>query len=82
MIEAMLLLIGGGYTTYVPPTRETPRIEAIIQRGILTELVIKCAAGTAIVSFSEGDGKYCVNPWDCSYDAKEIIVNACAETLK
>lgn len=82
MFEFLVLAVAGGFTTYVPPSRVPPRVEAVIQRGILSELVIKCASGTAVISYSEGDGKYCINLQDCSRDGETMIFKACGEPLK
>ena len=82
MIVLFASLTVGGFTLYPPPSSPEPRIEAIIDRGIISELIVKCVDGTAIISYSPTDGMYCLTPSNCSSDRKEIIDQSCSGEAK
>jgi hypothetical protein len=84
MIGLVASLTIGTFTLYPPPSSPEPRIEAIIERGIISELIVKCVHGTAIISYSPTDGMYCLSPSNCSTDRMDIIDQSCggAATLK
>jgi hypothetical protein len=82
MIGLVASLTIGTFTLYPPPSSPEPRIEAIIQRGIISELIMKCVDGTAIISYSPTDGMYCLTPSNCSTDRMEIIEQSCGGEAK
>jgi hypothetical protein len=82
MIVLFASLTVGGFTLSPPPSSPEPRIEAIIQRGIISELIVKCVDGTAIISYSPTDGMYCLSPSNCSTDRLEIIDQSCGGAAK
>ena len=77
MIGLYASIVVGTFTFYLPPEGGEPRIEAIIQRGLLAEMIVKCAEGTAIISYSQGDGLYCSPQFHCSRDRNAIMREAC-----
>ena len=77
MVGFVASLVVGGFSMYFPPHSDEPRIEAIIQRGILTEIIIKCAVGTAIVSYNAGDRNFCAPSGRCDRDRSKIILESC-----
>jgi hypothetical protein len=77
MIVLFASLTVGGFTLYPPLSSPEPRIEAIMERGIISELIVKCVDGTAIISYSPADGMYCLSPTNCSTDRKDIVDQSC-----
>jgi hypothetical protein len=80
MIGLIVSLTVGGFSLYPRPLSPEPRIEAIIQRGAIFELIVKCETGSAIISFAPADGMYCSPSFKCSRDRAETIAASCGGT--
>ena len=53
------------------------RVEAMMDRGPIVELIIRCGQGTAIISYSKIDRRYCSPKWSCSPDMGAVIRQTC-----
>lgn len=40
-------------------------VEAIMDRGLTVEIIVRCHNGTGIISYSKGDRKYCTPDFRC-----------------
>lgn len=54
-----------------------PRVEAVIDRGPIAELVVRCRAGTAIVSYSKVEKLYCGPGGACAASLGAVVARAC-----
>lgn len=61
VLAAAAVGVTGDFTAY-PGYRNRPApspVEAAIARGPITELIIRCPRGTAIISYSSVEGVFC-----------------------
>jgi len=63
----------------VPPSEggQRARVEAAVDKGLMIELIVACAKGTTIVSFSKVAKLYCGPKKGCSRDFGAIVRSAC-----
>jgi hypothetical protein len=54
-----------------------PRVEAVTDRGPILELIVRCPAGTAIVSYSKAEKVYCSPKFTCAASAAKVFTAAC-----
>ncbi len=78
MFESLALLVGTtGFNDYPVFLKPTAQIEAVIDRGPIQEMIVKCKGGTAIVSFSKVDRKYCSPKLACYSTFAAVISETC-----
>ena len=81
MLSAPLLsvsiLAAAGFTDYPGFVSPTARIEAIVDRGPIQELIVKCPHGTAIISYSKVEKLFCGPTGGCSGQLPAIVQRAC-----
>jgi len=65
------------FTTYPAFDRPGSRVEAVIDRGPILEMVVRCAGGTGILSFSKIDRKYCTPDQRCAAGLGTAISRLC-----
>jgi hypothetical protein len=53
------------------------RIEAVIDRGLVAELVVRCEPGTAIIAASMVDQTYCTPKFACYAKLDRAISESC-----
>lgn len=66
-----------GLTDYPVFLRPTARVEAIVDRGPIQELIIKCGSGTAIISYSKVDRKFCTPLLKCDPSLRVVLARTC-----
>jgi hypothetical protein len=66
-----------GFNDYPGFLNRDATVESIINHGPIDELVIKCAKGWAIVSYSKVDKTYCSPKHACSHDLPLTIRRSC-----
>lgn len=54
-------------------------VEAVVDRGPVSDVVIRCAKGRAIVSFSKAEKVFCTPKGGCAADLSPIALRACGE---
>lgn len=63
MIELAALAVAAAATTttidYPAFARRPGPIEAVIEKGAIVEMIVRCPAGTGILSYSKADRRYC-----------------------
>jgi hypothetical protein len=78
VLESLPLLASTtGFNDYPAFLRPSAQVEAVIDRGPIQELIIKCRGGTAIVSFSKIDRKYCSPKFVCHSTLAAVLRNTC-----
>lgn len=79
MLEtAAIVLTASTPFIHYPPVRATPpRIEVVTDRGPILELVVRCPAGTAIITYSKIERVFCGPKGGCSADRNDVIGRVC-----
>ena len=66
-------------TIVVPDTAAaTPFVEQAIDHGDTVELVVRCAKGTAAISFSKSSRQFCARDQRCTSTLAEAAAWSCA----
>lgn len=52
-------------------------VEALVDRGPIVDLIVRCQSGTAIISFSKIERRYCTPQLECFRALDESIVRSC-----
>ena len=77
-VASVVLVASTPFIQYAPPTsRQPPQIEAIVDRGPIIELIVRCPAGTAIVSYSKVERVFCSPKGSCSGNRVVIFRQSC-----
>lgn len=79
-MSAKLILVAaaaGAFTWYPPIDRKPPRIEAITDRGLVLELIVRCPSGTAIVRYSKVERLFCGPKHECGPSRDAALRSAC-----
>ena len=69
-----------GLTDYPAFVRPEARIEAVIDRGPIQELIVKCGGGTAILSFSKVERLYCDPKLRCHKNLGVVVARTCGKS--
>lgn len=72
-----IFLAGAIFSEYPVFLGKDSPIEAVIDRGPIAELIVKCPVGAAIFSYSKVDRQYCTPKARCFYDLKKAIDDSC-----
>lgn len=70
------------FTIYPGNAAPDPRIEAVTRRGPIYELIVKCPSGTAILSYSPIEQRYCTPKWSCMANREAAIAESCGAWIK
>lgn len=54
-------------------------VEAVVDRGPVSEVIVRCSSGRATVSFSKADKVFCAPKAGCARDLSPIAARACGE---
>lgn len=54
-----------------------PHVEASVDRGPISELIVRCQSGTAIISYSKIEKLFCAPDQTCDRDLRQIARHAC-----
>lgn len=73
-LYAILTAIFSDYPVFLNKGAE---VEAYTDRGPIVELIVRCPAGTGIISYSKIDKRYCSSKFICSPDIRAAIDNTC-----
>ena len=73
-LTLVLLATGAsGLTDYPAFIQPNARVEAVIDRGPIRELIVKCGGGTAILSYSKVERLYCDPHLKCHPDLGVVV---------
>ncbi len=56
---------------------QSPRVEATTDKGPILEIIIRCHTGTAIISYSKVERKYCSPKLICGSSMAAIMTKSC-----
>lgn len=65
------------FSTYPGFDKPGAQVEAVIDRGSISELIVRCPAGTAIISYSKLERLYCTPARGCVGDLAGAIRTSC-----
>ena len=65
------------YTDYPAFLRRAGIIEAYTDRGPIVEMIVRCPAGTGIMSYSKLERVYCSSKLKCSATLKAAVADTC-----
>ncbi len=71
------VLLAGTFTIYPGPALQDDQVEAVTDRGPILEMIIRCARGTAIISYSKLERLYCDPQLACSTSRASVIGRTC-----
>ena len=76
-ITLLTVAVAVGFIDYPGFVDPRARVEAVIDRGPILELILKCPPGTAILSYSKVEHLYCTPTKGCTSDLKVAIGRTC-----
>lgn len=60
-----------------PAAAREHRIEMTHDKGLIVEMVVRCARGVSIISYSKVDRMYCSPRLECRRDLAAVIARSC-----
>ncbi len=76
-IAAVGLALAAIYSDYPSFVKRGGVVEAYTDRGPIVELIVRCPAGTGIVSYSKLEKLYCSSKLDCYSGLKAAVARTC-----
>lgn len=76
-LAAVLAVTAATFTIYPGVKAQNPAIEAMIDRGPIVELIVRCPSGTAIISYSKMERRYCGPDLVCDRSMATVVRRAC-----
>jgi hypothetical protein len=76
-ILAATSLSTAGLTDYPGFINPKATVEAVVDRGPIQEMIIKCPQGTAIIAYSKVEKLFCGPTGGCSPQLSSIVQRAC-----
>ena len=77
MFTKFLAIAATTFTIYSGPNSPDPRIEALIDRGPIVEMIVRCRVGTAIITYSKMEGLFCDPRLRCDRDQNTVFTRTC-----
>ncbi|HRD76003.1 MAG TPA: hypothetical protein PK264_08690 [Hyphomicrobiaceae bacterium] len=79
MLPAVVLIpvLAVGFSDYPVFVNPKAKIEAVLDRGPIQELIVKCPRGTAIIAYSKIERLFCPAKGGCTKSVDEAIGRAC-----
>ncbi len=56
---------------------QAPRVEATTDKGPILEIIVRCQTGTAIISYSKVERKFCSPKHVCGTSMPAIVAKSC-----
>lgn len=76
-LAAAGLALAAIYSDYPAFLKRGGVIEAYTDRGPIVELIIRCPAGTGIMSYSKIEGLYCSSKFNCTAQLTVAVADTC-----
>lgn len=76
-IAAALAVMAATFNIYPGAKAPNPAIEAMVDRGPIVELIVRCPAGTAIISYSKMERLYCGPDLVCGRSMTTVVRRVC-----
>ena len=74
---AALVALAATFTIYPGSRAPDAHIEAYIDRGPIVELIVRCPVGTAIISYSKMERRYCGPDLVCDRSMATVVRRTC-----
>lgn len=71
------LVAAASFIEYPAFVKPGARVEAIVDRGLIKELIVRCPQGTGILSYSKVERTYCTPDWRCAPGLDRAIARLC-----
>lgn len=72
------VLLASLFTTHPGTVRVNRGVEAVVDRGVIVEMIVRCQTGIAIISFSKIERRYCTPQFECFTNLDVTIRRSCA----
>ena len=69
--------LNAAMTTYSGFVTPGVTVEAIVDKGPIAELIVRCQIGTAIVSYSKMERSYCTLRLKCHASLESVLAETC-----
>jgi hypothetical protein len=76
-IAAVGLALTANYSDYPAFLKAGGVVEAYTDRGPIVEMIVRCPAGTGIISYSKIDRRFCSSKMDCFDGLRAAISRTC-----
>ena len=76
-VLATSLQLSTGLTDYPRAAVGTAVVEAVVDRGPIQELIVRCPAGKAILSYSKVERLFCGRGAGCGRDLPTVVQRVC-----
>lgn len=71
------LAVSSTFTLYPGFVAPKAQIEAVRDKGLVLEFIVRCPAGTGIMSYSKVDEHFCTPDWECTGSMQSAITKLC-----
>lgn len=73
------VLLASLFTTHPGAVRVNRGVEAVVDRGVIVEMIVRCQTGIAIISFSKIERRYCTPQFECFTNLDVTIRRSCGD---
>ena len=73
------VLLASLFTTHPGAVRVNRGVEAVVDRGVIVEMIVRCQTGIAIISFSKIERRYCTPLFECFTNLDVTIRRSCGD---
>lgn len=77
MLATLTVIAAATFTLFTGPNTPDPKIEALIDRGPIVEMIVRCPVGTAIITYSKMERVFCDPRLRCGQDKNTVIARTC-----
>lgn len=77
VVLSLGVVAAASFTEYPSFVRPGALVEAIVDRGPIKELIVRCKDGTGILSYSKIEKTYCTPDWRCGPGLDRAIGRLC-----
>lgn len=77
VVLSLSTVAAASFTDYPAFVRPGVRIEAVVDRGPIAELIVRCPRGTGILSYSKVERTFCTPDWRCGQGLDRAIGRLC-----
>lgn len=73
----MIMAIGNPFNFYPGFVQPKSKVQAIVDKGPVLELIVACQPGEGIISYSKIDRKFCLPDATCYAKGRKAIAKLC-----
>ena len=71
------LAVSSTFTLYPGFVAPKAQVEAVRDKGLVLEVIVRCPVGTGIMSYSKADKQFCTPDWTCTRSMQMAIARLC-----